>query len=201
MDLTAAQTELKARGGDYLSNARLTTFLNDAKSELEDYWDWPWLETTTSGAAPLTIADLKSVLYVVDTSNLRELRGLAAADIVAELDETITTTGTPEYWWLDGTTSLKLYPASTSAQLSVRYVKFSAELSAGTDTPLIPTRYHNLWIDLAMVRVYKDDDQAQAAAALLQDCYARLYKIVEVYEARNHQNPMIQRVRFASEDW
>jgi hypothetical protein len=150
MDLTAAQTELKARGGDYLSTARLTTFLNDAKNELEDFFVWPWLETTTTGTAPLTISDLKHVLYVVDTTNQAELTGASAQYIVEDLDETITTTGTPDVWWLDGTTTLKVYPANTSASLSVRYVKFSPELSAGADTPLIPVRNHNLWIDLAL---------------------------------------------------
>jgi hypothetical protein len=202
MDLTSAQTELKARGGDYLSSARLTTFLNDAKNELEDFFVWPWLETTTAGTAPLTISDLKHVLYVVDTTNRAELTGASAQYIVEDLDETITTTGTPDVWWLDGTTTLKVYPANTSASLSVRYVKFSPELSAGADTPLIPVRNHNLWIDLAYVRVLKDANDTAEAQALQADCTAKLAKLAETYSVRNRQNSSTYvQLRRVSEDW
>jgi hypothetical protein len=131
MDLTAAQTELKARGGDYLSTSRLTTFLNDAKNELEDFFVWPWLETTTTGTAPLTISDLKASCMWSTRRNRCELTGASAQYIVEDLDETITTTGTPDVWWLDGTTTLKVYPANTSASLSVRYVKFSRSFRLG----------------------------------------------------------------------
>lgn len=202
MDLTAAQTELKARGGDYLSSTRLTTFLNDAKNEFEDFYPWPWLETTTTGTAPLTISDLKAILYVVDTTQRQELTGVNAQFIVEDLDETITTTGSPDVWWLDGTTTLKVYPASTTSSLSVRYVKFSPELSAGADTPLIPVRNHNLWIDLAYIRVLKDTDDARAAQALQLDVNAKLAKLVETYGARNRQNSTtFVQLRGSSEDW
>jgi hypothetical protein len=194
MDLTAALAELASRGADHVSSARRTTFLNDAKNEFESVWPWPWLETTATGAAPLTVSDLRAVLYVVDSTNRRVLRGASAQDIVLQVDPTITTTGTPECWWLDGTTTLKVYPANTSVSLSVRYIKYSAELSAGADTPLIPTRLHNLWIDLAVIRVYQDSDELQAATALRADVRGRLERLVAEYEVRNRQNAPLQHV-------
>lgn len=202
MDLVTAQTELKARGGDHLSAARLTTFLNDAKDELEQFYAWPWLETTATGPAPLTITDLRRVLYVVDTTQQCELTGVNAQFIVEEIDETITSTGTPAVWWLDGTTTMKVYPANTTNSLSVRYLKFSPELSASSDTPLIPVRNHNLWIDLAYVRVLKDSDEMAEAPAFQATCDARMAKLAETYAVRNGQNAttFIQ-LRGGAEDW
>lgn len=202
MDLTAAQTELQARGASHVSTSRLTTWLNDAKNEFEDFFPWPWLEATTTGTAPVTISDLKAVLYVVDTTQQAELTGLPAQFIVEDLDETITTTGSPDVWWLDGTTTLKVYPANTTNSLSVRYVKFSPELSGSSDTPLIPVRNHNLWIDLAYIRVLKDSDEVSEAQALQMDCNAKLQKLVETYAARNRQNgSTFVQLRGGSVDW
>jgi hypothetical protein len=200
MNLTQAVAELKARGFDYLSDPRATTMLNAGKNALEDEADWPWLETTTTGVAPLTISDLNAVLYVVDTTNGAELTGLDARDI-ADLDPNVSTAGTATSWWLDGSV-LKTYPTSTTAQLSVRYVKTSPDLSAGADTPLIPSRYHPVWIDYAVVEAYKDDDRFNEAAALLNFVRTnRLPQIIEAYGDRNRQNPDVQVVVAGSEDW
>ena len=201
MDVTAATAELKARGADYLTDARALIMLNNAKNALEDEMAWPWLEATATGPAPLTISDLKDVLSVVDTTNQRQLTGLDARDIT-DRDAIVTTSGTPDSWWLDGTTTLKVYPTSTSAQLSVRYVKFSPELSVGSDTPLIPVRYHALWVDYAMVEAYLDSDNFDAAAGLLNFVrQQRLPAMVELYAVRNRQNPSYVPVTWASDDW
>jgi hypothetical protein len=105
VNLTQAIAELKARGFDYLSDARATIMLNNAKNAFEDEFDWPWLETTTTGVAPLTISDLGAVLYVVDTTDGSELQGIDARDVV-DVDTNVSTAGVPTSWWLDGTVSL-----------------------------------------------------------------------------------------------
>ena len=61
MNLGTARTELQARGFDYLSTARCNTFLNRALYILNEQESWPFLETTVSGAAPLTISDLSLI--------------------------------------------------------------------------------------------------------------------------------------------
>jgi hypothetical protein len=188
MDLTAAQTELKARGFDYLSTTRLNYMLNLGKNALESLQPWPWLEATTTGTAPLTISDLRHVLYVVDTTNQVQLPGMDVRAVV-DLDPTLPS-GSPSWWWLDGSTTLRLAPTSTSASLSVRYVKWSPELSAGADTPLIPTREHPVWIDFAQVEAYKDSDNYQAAIALDGDLTTRqIPRMVNAYLGRNMQGP------------
>jgi hypothetical protein len=201
VNLTQAIAELKARGFDYISDARATIMLNNAKNAFEDEFDWPWLETTTTGVAPLTISDLGAVLYVVDTTDGSELQGIDARDVV-DVDTNVSTAGVPTSWWLDGTGTLRTYPVSTTASLSVRYVKVSPDLSAGSDTPLIPVRYHSVWIDYAVAEAYKDDDRFNEAQALLNDVrQRRLPQIIDAYSARNRQGPSFQIVTGVSEDW
>lgn len=200
MNLGDAQTELAGRGFDYLAASRMTIMLNDAKNALEDQWPFPWLETTATGTAPLTITDLKQVLYVQDTTNDNELLGLPVAQIAVDGDD-ITRAGTPAYWWLDGTSTLNVWPVSTSVQLSVRYVRESVELSAVSDTPLIPARYHPLWVDLAVVQAYHDSDNFAGAQQLQGYVDSRMAKLVERYEQRNLQNGSYQTIRYMSDDW
>lgn len=200
LTLSTARDELAARGFDYLSTTRMNLMLNAGKNALEDEYPFPWLETTTTGTAPLTISDLKYVLYVVDTSNQNELTGVDVRD-VALGDPTVTTAGTPDSWWLDGAATVRTYPTSTSASLSVRYVKFSPELSADSDTPLIPGRYHLTWIDYAVVRAYEDSDNYDAANALLSQVRGySLAQMIEVYASRNRQNSGYVQIRAGSLD-
>lgn len=190
MNLTQARDELAGRGFDYLSTTRLNIMLNNGKNSLEDEYAWPWLETTTTGTAPLSIADLKFVLYVVDTTNQFKLTGVDARD-VTDRDTTVTTTGAADSWWLDGTGTLDTYPTQSNAALSVRYVKYSPELSADSDTPLIPARYHAVWIDYAVIDAYKDSDNYVAANALLAHVRQfRLPQMIDVFATRNRANPM-----------
>jgi hypothetical protein len=201
MQLSAARTELQARGFDHLSSARCLIMLNRAKNALEDEYPWPWLHTSTTGTAPLTISDLKHIQYVSDTSNDRTLTGV---DLrwVREMDASADETGTPQVWWLDGETTLRVWPLNTSINLSVRYVKFSPELSADGDTPLIPTRYHPVWVDYAVVEAYKDADDYANANALLQHLrMVEVPRMIAHYANRNLQNPEAIAVTYASEDW
>lgn len=203
MNLSEAIIELKARGASYLSNPRCTIMLNDAKNDFEDLFPWPWLEATTSGAGPLEISDLKQVLYVVDSDRDNVLEGTTSNNIIMQEpwnDIVSSSSGNdvPYCWYIDGETTLSVYPASEN-NIYVRYIRYSPELS-GTDTPLIPARYHNLWIDFAMVRVYRDSDDLNRANDLLTVCNQRLVAIYNDYGARNLQNPTTQQV-YTGGDW
>jgi hypothetical protein len=165
--LATAITEVQARGFDYLSSARVTQYLNMAMHAVDEEDAWPWLETTTTGTAPLTITDLRAVLYVVDTTQRFPLTGMDVRDVV-DMDAIVGTVGTPAFYWLDGMTTLNVYPTNTTDSLSVRYLKYETDLSAGTDTPVIPGRWHGLWIDRAVIECYKDSDNFEQAALLKQ---------------------------------
>jgi hypothetical protein len=128
-------------------------------------------------------------LYVVDTTADRELVGLDRR-AVRDLDNKLDDVGTPEFWWLASDTSLRVWPLNTTDTLSVDYVKVSPELSGDSDTPLIPVRYHPVWVDFAVVEAYKDADAYDKASALM-DHLVRfdVPRMVESYGARNLQNP------------
>lgn len=162
---------------------------------MEDAYDWPWLETTQTGAAPLTMTDLKSILYVIDTTNDRTLTEADIRDFANDAD----TVGDPYFWHLDGVSTLRVYPLKV-VNLSVRYIKFSPELT-GTDTPVIPVRYHPIWVDLAAVEAYKDADDYTAVNSLLPDIDRRIEQMIQVYAWRNHQGPGMQALTYSAEDW
>jgi hypothetical protein len=128
----------------------------------------------------LTVSDLRRVRSVVDSTNGRTLTGVEAEDIVDFHDDLLTTAGAPVWWYLSSETVVSVYPVQT-ASLSVRYVKFSPELT-GTDTPLIPTRYHQTWVDLAEVEVLRYGvKDSQAAGGLEASVMQRIGEIAGVY--------------------
>ena len=191
MNLGEARSELQARGFDYLPAGRQNLMLNDALQELEDFWEWPWLTKTVTGATPLQISDLKAVLKVQDSNN-NELTGMDDADPFSTTD-----TGTPTNWWIDdtsGTPTLVAYPVG-SATLTVRYERDNTTLSADSDSPDIPSRYNRIWIDLAVALGYEDSDNFAAAAQIRNRAQQRLTKLVERYETRDRQSSPQRLVR------
>ena len=181
MNLATARAELESRGYARFTDARLEIWLNTAKNRFEDYqFDWPWLKSTATGAAPLTIADLRRVRSVADTTNQRPLEMINPDANVDFFDYTLTRPGTPTGWYLSSETIVSVYPVQTTS-LSVRYVKFSPELT-GTDTPLIPVRYHQTWVDLAEVDALrygvKDRDSANSMEL---EVFRRIEEIAVVY--------------------
>jgi hypothetical protein len=182
VNLGAARADLQARGYSRFTPARLTAFLNTAKNRFEDYpFDWPWLKTATAGTTPLTIADLRRVRSVVDPTSRLPLEPVDAEDVVDFEDTDLTRVGPALQWYLTSETVLASYPVG-SASLNVRYVKFSPELSGDSDTPLIPVRYHQTWVDLAEIDCLrfgtKDRDSASAMEA---EVFRRLEEIASVY--------------------
>ena len=183
MNLSEARTELSGRGFDYLSASRQNLMLNDALTEIEDYWEWPWLRKTVTGDAPLQISDLKTVLKVTD-ANGNEITGISDYDDFSPIQ-----TGTPTNWWIDdtgGTPTLAMYPTG-SATLTVRYERDHTELTDSGDTPDIPSRYNRVWLDLAVALAYEDSDNFAAAAQIRARAVQRLNQLVERYETRDMQ--------------
>lgn len=186
MNLGDARTELAARGFDYLSANRMTLMLNNAKNAFEDSWPFPWLWETLIGPAPLTVADLKYVFMVKHVASDCELLGLSFRQIAQEGTD-IDLRGVPEYWWLEGPNIVHTWPVNTDP-IEVFYIRESPELVNVIDEPLIPARYHPVWLDLAVVQAYKDSDNFAAAGQLSADVNGRLGQLIERYETTNRQN-------------
>lgn len=155
-------TEVKARGFDYVSDTRILTWANRQYHRINDSEAWDFLEAETTGTAPLTISDLRAVLSVISTTSevvvewddIRTIR---------EYDPDLTSTGTPEWWYLDDG-AITTYPESSDT-LSVRYIKTAADITTGTE-PIWPDRYHYILVDLSVLEAYKDSDNFDSFNAL-----------------------------------
>lgn len=176
MNLEALRTEFQARGFGYLSSSRSNAYLNSAYLlDICEVEDWPFLEASTSGEAPLTVSDLRSVESVIDTTQLTKLKPIDRRQLTDLYDVDLTTAGSPAFYYLSGETVVSVYPTATDT-ISVRYWKAPAELS-GTDTPVIPTRFHSLIIDFAVARAYEDSDDYELAQNARENALTRLQEM------------------------
>lgn len=171
LDFTALQTELYARGFNYLNDAgagttRAKRWINEAMHEINDQEDWLFLQTTSTGTAPLTISDLDTVLSVYDSTQQRSLGRESAGDLVDRFGD-LTTTGTPLFYYVTSNT-LNVYPANTTDSLSVRYFKVQTDLSSGSDVPLMPDRYRQAIVEFAAAKAYIDSDNPDMAMVCRQ---------------------------------
>jgi hypothetical protein len=193
MNLAQGQNAVMARGFDYLPAPRLTDMLNAGKDTFEDAWEWPWLAKVFVGPTPAAIPDLKLMLMV--TSGGSELLGLDLRQ-VAQDGTNLNAPGSPEYWWIESGTAERLHAwPGDGAVVSAVYLADTPALVNPGDTPLIPARYHSLWIDLAVCEAYKDSDNFAAAQALRADVNVRMYDVIARYEVRNRQHSPMMSVR------
>jgi len=196
LNLGQARTALGLRGFDYLTAPQQTYMLNTAKDELEDLWEWPWLQATAAGPTPLTLADFKLMLTVA--SGGLELLGLDLRQ-VAQDGTDLSLLGTPAYWWLEGTNILHAWPGD-GTPVTLAYLRESPALINSSDQPWIPARYQPLWIDLAVCEAYKDSDNYTASQALRADVMVRIQDVIGRYEVRNRQHSLLISGRWYSED-
>ena len=101
----------------------------------------------------------------------------------------LVSTGTPNLWFLEGQTTLKTYPQSSAVTLTVRYLKVPADLSAGSDTIVVPDRYSYLIVDAAVRRAYQDSDNFEAAEAIRNEYTIALQSMRENLMWRNYGRP------------
>jgi hypothetical protein len=164
MDFSALKNELADRGFAHLNSVRQGQYINWARAEMDETALWPYRIATATGAAPLTISDLGTIETVVDTANSNNpLSPMDYSDLVKYF-KTLSTVGAASYYYLASSTQVAVYP--TTATLSVRYFKVPADLSASSDTPLAPTRWHRLIVDIATRMAYRDNDNHAAAEAI-----------------------------------
>ena len=164
MDFTALKNELADRGFAHLNAVRQGQYINWARAEVDETALWPYRIATAAGAAPLTIADLGVIEDVIDTANSNNpLAPMDHSDLIKYF-RNLATAGSASYYYLSTATSVAAYP--TTATLSVRYYKIPADLSAGSDTPLVPTRWHRLIVDIACRMAERDAGNHEAAEAL-----------------------------------
>lgn len=184
MNLGAIRAEVESRGYDYVSDSRLNLWIRQGYRWICSLEPWPFLETSVSGQAPLTIADLSQILHV--STGDETLRGADYRDI-RDLDPGLDDTGTPVMWYLTGNT-INTWPTSTEV-LEVRYIRKPAELSSDTDEPLLPEAHHPVLVDYGVMAGLKDNDEYEQAQGLRAVIDAQIQDLRDQIMVRNYQNP------------
>ena len=197
MNFTELLAELVARGAqdDDTRNGR---WINLAYQDIVNGTDWPFTvaeATGTTGAGTVVVSDVRKVIAVGDVSNGTTpgtlLQRISYDELASDqFVENIAQTGTPQFWWLDETSdTIKAYPVGGT--IFVRYFQRLSDLS-GTALPAFDAAYHNLIVDRAMVEVYLDDDQFDAAAALQQKVDRGVAAMIQHYERFAKEPTFIQ---------
>jgi hypothetical protein len=181
--LLALRTELYARGHNYLSQdaagiARATRWVNQAYQAVCLKELWPFRLTTATGAAPLAITDLGTILrggVTVPGNNNYVLDDLTETE-ATPLDLTATG-GYPWFYYRDDQT-IRVWPLGSNS-ISVRYYKIPAKLVADGDLTIVPERFMDVVVDDAVIRAAKDNDDAAAVALARQERDAGLVDMRE----------------------
>ena len=150
MDLTAFTTALEGRLGipstdNFFDSTRKTRLINEAIRAISEEQDWDYLrdEHTFSTAADDSTYDLPADYYRLDSlfldgiewpkCSIRDLRG----------DENFR-------GWTEHDGSLVISPTPSSiVDAELIYYKTETALATGTDTPALPTRWHDLVVEFA----------------------------------------------------
>lgn len=170
------QDEVAARGFSYLTTAgggsaadlvRLKRAINDASHELDQEERWDYRFASSTGAAPLTIADLDQVESVTDVVNLNPLMQIDRQALTNDVAD-LTTTGLAAYWYKTAPTTIAAFPVST-VTLTVKYLKFGPDLSAVGDAPLAPDRFRPIIVEAACAKLFADASDWDARRACLEE--------------------------------
>jgi len=179
MDLQTLRNRLIGRGMASSLEAHLNTWLNEAYEEIWQAYDWKFKLTTgsiaySSGTAVYASSgigsDLGKIEFMHDSTNNRQLERVNILKLI-EGDPDLATTGTYPTKYAEVGTNIRVWPTpSASGTLTVYYQKVPTALVNDADTPSLPTRWHNLIVDLAYVKglMYDDDNRMGTALAIYQ---------------------------------
>lgn len=178
MNFTELKAEVVARGFDYLPDTRVGQYVNWAYGELIDAELWPFRYLSQTGTAnggvisSVTRPGPIILVHDVSVSPYRVLEYLDDSELDRGRDR--NQTGTPTNWFtyrVGETLTIQAWPAGGT--IEIYYYATAAELT-GTDTPIVPTRYHDVLVDMAVQRAYRDADNHEAATAVQADIERRV---------------------------
>lgn len=189
-------TEVEARGFHHIDSTRIGRWVNKRYRRVNASQPWTFLETTASGAPPLTISDLRAVLSVVDTI-AEEPIYFEDVRTILENDPNLETTGSAAYWYIEGST-IAVWPVSTDA-ISVRYLNRPADLTTG-QSPVWPSEYHYILVEGAVADAYRNTDNFEAAGTIEQEIANDVASMGEDLLVTNYDTPR-DMLMTGSTDW
>jgi uncharacterized protein (DUF952 family) len=187
VNLKELVAEVKARGFEYESDARIERWLNQAYREVVDYKPWPFLTATKEGTAPLEVADFGHAAAVVDVTADLALRYAGLGELVL-VDADLSSTGSPVRWYITDGSTIEVYPANTDHTIKVTYAKVAAELKEDTDVPIVPTAYQGVIVDGAVAKAYKPSDNFEAMQFVRQEFDRGLKQMVHALLRPNYDS-------------
>jgi hypothetical protein len=201
VNLSELRTELSARGFDYVNpTTRLDAWLNRAYLECAEEEAWPWLEASTSGTAPVSVTDLRTVESVINTTQDYKLRPLDRRNIT-DYDSDLATAGTPSFYYITSGNTVAVYPANTTDTIEVRYWKVAPELDEDSESPLLPERFHLILVDRAAAFAYVDSDNFEAARSSLELYQDGLNRMRDSLLSQQWDEPDDMIAVYGSTDW
>jgi hypothetical protein len=192
MNFFELKATLSGRGYNYLSQEQQGNYINRARARLDNMYLWPYRLTTTTSIA--TIADMGQVASVLDTSQTYALEEVGGDDLIHDYD--LTTTGSPTFWYRTPF-GVATYPVTTDT-ITVRYWKRTPVLTE-TDTPLSPSDYHLLIVDMAQQMAERDRGNIDTANAMQPSIDQGIQEMVNDLLPQN--SARFVRLTGASSDW
>lgn len=187
MTLTEIQDAVKPHGFSDQSTTTLNRWINDAYFKIVGAENWPFLEkgpytlntAASTAAATNTPADLGKVLSIISTSGGTKLARLSRDAYLARLAADGTADGTPLFYTIYAG-EIRLYPEpSGTPSYNLYYLSDPAALSAGSDVPLIPERYHHLIVTGALMNGYRQFDDTENVGITTSEFGSGLQQMIE----------------------
>lgn len=203
MNFSELKAELADRGFSQLTDTRRGTMVNLGRAELDGLFLWPYREKTASGAAPLTVSDLGPIASVQASTQNSVPLWRAGFGFLVDAYGDLTISGTAQWYyvsWTSGTPVVSVFPVST-ASIAVRYWRVTPDLT-GTQTPLAPSEWHGLYVDLAVKRAHLDQREYAEAAQLQQQIDNQVGQMLAALPPGQQDGPdAYVEVTGASSDW
>lgn len=171
--------KLRLPAGDgTLTPPVLNGTINEALRRYSAEREWPWLLTSatvaisTSGIGTLPTGFVTAKQLLMPDSN-------GTPNVVPYVGIDNLLSSEYRYCWADDGTNVRVEPAPVaSTNSTLWYFRVETDLTADTDTPLMPAAYHDLIVTLAAelgAKKKRDYEQAQ----MLHSEYLELLKVYE----------------------
>lgn len=178
MNLPELVSAFLARGFDYMSTGEAELLINDAYSvDIVGTEEWPFLEASIEGTAPLALPDFESLELVIDTTEETKLHPLDRRNLTDNFPNQAEV-GAPRFYYLTEGRTLNVYPLNTTDNLLARFRETPPKLT-GSAVPVIPERFHSLIVDGAVSRAYEGSDDYELAQNAATVFMSRLMKMKE----------------------
>lgn len=199
MNLESMQTALKRFGFD--NTDPLITWINAAMHDIEDSFDWPWLESKAtsismpSGSSTITLPEnCLKIITVKDATNLRKLEYYDRHKFVREIHEPLEI-GLAEVYTLINTNQLQIWRVLQEETIfEVMYQATTPDLAEAED---VPTTDKNVWppnthylIVLGAAAIAQDAEDEDDRSKSIQEKYDKsLMKLMAKFGERELDEP------------